>query len=137
MVQSFHFIKPNTIFPIINDQVQHKLMRNDAYIYFKPTGWKTEREFLKPVAITPDAYFYSGSTYKFLEVDNVQRWHINVGKMEKYQQFKKSGGFQKQMGYFPPIVWVVRFEVRKTKLKALAKEMDLFCEVYLHDEIKL
>ncbi len=119
----------------VNNQVQHKLMRNDAYIYFKPTGWKSEREFLKPVAITPDAYFYSGSTYKFLEVDNVQKWYTNVKKMEKYKAFKESGVFQKQLGYFPTIVWVVRFEVRKEKLKSLAKEMNLFCEIYLHEEI--
>lgn len=121
----------------VNDQLQHKLMRNDAYIYFKPTGWKAEREFKEPVAITPDAYFLSGSSYKFLEVDNVQKWYVNVGKMETYKKFKDSGTFQKQLRYFPPVIWVVKFESRKGKLKQLAKDLDVFCDVYLHDEIKL
>lgn len=120
-----------------SNQVQHKIMRNDAYIYFKPTGWKAEREFKKPVAITADAYFLSGSTYKFLEVDNIQNWHVNVAKMEKYKKFKDSGLIQKQLKYFPTIVWVVKFEIRKEKLKELAKELNLFCEIYLHDEIKV
>lgn len=119
-----------------SDQVTHKLMRNDAYVYFKPTEWKPEREFIKPVAITPDAYFFSGSTYKFLEVDNTQKWKVNVGKMEKYKRLKESRVFQRQYNYFPPIIWIVKFETRKKKLKELAKEMDLHCEIYMHEEIK-
>lgn len=120
-----------------NDKVQHKLMRNDAYIYFRPDGWKAEREFTKPVSITSDAYFLSGLTYKFLEVDNIQTWHVNVTKMEKYKKFKDSGMIQKQLKYFPTIIWIVKFETRKEKLKQLAKDLNLFCEIYLHDEIKI
>lgn len=120
-----------------SDQVTHKLMRNDAYIYFKPDKWYPEREFLKPVPIIPDAYFKSGSSYKFLEVDNTQKWHVNVKKMETYKKLKDSGAFQKKYNYFPCVVWIVKFESRKKKLKELAKKMNLFCEVYMYDEIKL
>lgn len=120
-----------------NDQVQHKLMRNDAYIYFKPREWYPERKFLKPIEFIPDAFFYSGSSYKFLEVDNVQTWKTNVEKMNVYKDIKNTGAFQIQYGKFPTIVWVVRYEVRKDKIKKLAKELDLFCEVYLHDEIRM
>ncbi|WP_327605716.1 replication-relaxation family protein [Virgibacillus tibetensis] len=120
------------------DQTTHKLMRNDAYIYFKPTEWKIEQEIkVRTVTVVPDAYFYSGSSYKFLEVDNTQKWNINVKKMENYKSLKETKAFQKQYKYFPPIIWVVKLESRKPKIKALAKEMDLFCEVYLHEEIKL
>lgn len=121
----------------INDQLPHKLMRNDAYIYFRPDGWKAERKFEKPVKIISDAYFLSNKKYKFLEIDNVQKWHVNVGKMESYKKFQKSGICQKQLGYFPTVIWVVRFESRKTKLLQLARELNVICDVYLHDEIKL
>lgn len=120
----------------VNDQLQHKLMRNDAYIYFKPQGWKSEREFKKPVAITPDAYFLSNGKYKFLEVDNTQKWNENFKKMEKYKQLQESEVFQKQLGYFPVVVWIVRFESRKDKLLQLVKCLKIPCEIYLHDEIK-
>lgn len=120
-----------------NEKVQHKLMRNDAYIYFKPTEWYLERKFLKPIEFQPDVFFYSGSSYKFLEVDNVQTWHKNIEKMNTYKDIKNTGAFQIQYGKFPTIVWVVRYEVRKDKIKKLAKELNLFCEVYLHDEIRM
>ncbi|MDC3414247.1 replication-relaxation family protein [Terrihalobacillus insolitus] len=120
-----------------SDQINHKLMRNDAHIYFNPTNWKIEQEIkVRDVIVVPDAFFYSGSSYKFLEVDNTQKWHVNVTKMEQYKKLKDTGAFQQQYGHFPAIVWVVKFESRKEKLKKLAKEMDLVCDIYLHDEIK-
>lgn len=118
-----------------NEQIHHKLMRNDAFIYFKPDGWVSEREFKRPVSITPDAYFYRNSKYYFLEIDNVQKWYNNVKKMDKYKQLKDSGIFQKQIGYFPTIVWVVKFEVRKHRLAQLARELNLSCDIFLHNEI--
>lgn len=121
----------------MNDQLQHKLMRNDAYIYFKPKGWIAERKFEKPVSITPDAYFLQNNKYKFLEVDNVQKWSENIKKMETYKTLEKSGVFQRQLNYFPAVVWVIKFESRKEKIKKLARELNLICEVYSHDEIKL
>jgi len=122
-----------------NNQVQHKLMRNDAYIYFKPTKWFSEQEIKvgKKLFIRPDAFFYSGSSYKFLEVDNVQKWHENVNKMNLYKDIKNTGAFQMKYGKFPILVWVVKYEVREEKMKKLASELGLFCEVYSHEEIKL
>ncbi len=122
----------------INDQLQHKLMRNDAYIYFKPTDWAAEQEIkVRNITVVPDAFFFSGSSHKFLEVDNVQKWNENVKKMEQYKALKETKAFQQHYGKYPTIVWVVKYEARKPKLKELAKEMDLFCEVYMHEEILL
>lgn len=118
-----------------NNQIQHRIMRNDAYIYFNPTGWISERKFEKPVAITADAYFKYNDKYHFLEVDHTQGWHKNVDKLERYKQFKECGVFQKQLGYFPVIVWVMKYDSRKEKLLELAREMKLQCKVFLHDEI--
>src|SRR5699024_9239741 len=118
-----------------NDQLNHKLMLNDAYIYFKPTKWYPEREFLKPVKIIPDAFFYSSSSYKFLEVYNTQKMNVNKTKFESYKRAKDTSAFQNKYGYFPSLIWVTKFESRKGKLKELARKNNLFCEVYLHDEV--
>lgn len=119
----------------LNDQLTHKLMRNDAYIYFNPEGWASEREFKKPVAITSDAYFVVKGRYYFLEVDNVQKWHVNVGKLEKYQALQQSGIFRKELGYFPTLIWVVKHVSRKERLAKVAREKKLICDIYLHEEI--
>src|SRR5690606_8940321 len=120
-----------------NNQIQHKLMRNDAYIYFKPSKWFPEQEIkVGNLLIKPDAFLYSGSSYKFLEVDNVQTWKTNIEKMNLYKDIKNTGAFQSRYCKFPTIVWVVKYEVRKDKIKKLAKDLDLFCEVFLHDEIR-
>lgn len=124
--------------PKLDSQIHHKLMRSDAYIYFKPTKWHMEREVIVgDLAITPDALYYSGSSWKFLEVDNTQKMVVNKNKMKTYQKIKKTQAFQKKYGYFPPVIWVTKYEIRKKKLKNLAKELNLFCEVYYQDEIKL
>lgn len=121
-----------------NDQVIHKLMRNDSYIYFNPTQWVAEQEIaVGKIVVQPDAYFYSGSSYKFLEVDNTQKWQVNVKKMESYKKLKDTGAFQQKNGKFPTLIWVIKFDSRKDKLKELAKKMGVFCEIYHHDEIKL
>lgn len=119
-----------------SNQITHKLMRNDAYIYFKPTEWWPEQEVeVGKVKVNPDAFLYSGSSYKFLEVDNMQRWYINKQKFENYKRLHRTGAFQKKYGKFPTLLWVVKYESRKPKLKELAEEYDLFCEVYTNEEV--
>ena len=72
-----------------SDQLTHKLMRNDAYIYFKPSKWITEQAIeVRNINVVPDAFFFSGSSYKFLEVDREQRWNVNVKKFEDYSELK-------------------------------------------------
>lgn len=121
----------------LSNQLEHKIMRNEAYVYFRPTTWVTEKEFkIGSLSVIPDAFFYSGSSYKFLEVDNTQRWNVNVEKMETYKKIKATNAFQVQYGKFPVLVWVVKFKSRKEKLLELAKKHNLHIDVYLYDEIK-
>jgi len=100
-----------------NSHIHHKLMRNDAYVYFRPQKWKNEQEVsIGSVTITPDAYFKT-DRFSFLEVDNTQKWHVNEKKIENYQKFYDTGAFQRELGYFPELVWVVKNESRVSKLK--------------------
>lgn len=120
-----------------NNQAMHKIMRNDAFIYLQPEKWSIEQEFkYKDIFVRPDAYIYKNG-YQFMEVDNTQRWHINVKKMRNYKRLKDTGVFQKQVNYFPVIIWVIKYESRKDKLKVLANELGLSIKVYMHDEIKI
>lgn len=124
----------------VSDQLTHKLMRNDAYIYFRPTDWRAEMEIGRGnISVIPDAFFFSGSSYKFLEVDNEQRWHVNKRKFEEYRQLKDANLFQRDKRFrkFPTLVWIVKYDSRIPKLKELAKESKIACKVYSHKEVVL
>ncbi|WP_179107128.1 replication-relaxation family protein [Sediminibacillus massiliensis] len=111
--------------------VEHRIIRNDVYIKYRPDKWFPETEIkVKGVKVLPDAVFQSGMTYKILEVDRTQRWYKNKKKMEDYAKLKETGAFQKQYGHFPTIIWVVDMESRIPKIKQLGKELGLLCEVY-------
>lgn len=117
--------------------VEHRLLRNDAYIYFKPIHWQSEIEFnVMGITIIPDAFFYSGMTYKFLEIDRKQRWYKNVEKIERYAEIKKTKAFQKEYKHFPNLIWVVEMESRIKKIKSLCNKNGLHCEVFSVNQIK-
>ena len=119
-----------------SDQITHKLIRNDAYIYFKPTIWLTEKEIeVRGVKVIPDAFFRDNYGYKFLEIDNEQRWLNNVKKFEEYSALKKTNAFQRKYGRFPTLVWVVKYKSRMKRLEELAEKFDLKCEIYHHKEV--
>ncbi|WP_228409432.1 replication-relaxation family protein [Radiobacillus deserti] len=120
----------------VNEQLTHKLMRNDAYIYFEPHKWLVEQEVkVMNISVKPDAYFVIGNSRHFLEVDNTQKWNVNVKKMKYYRKLKETNAFQQKYGSFPSIVWVIKHESRKDKLMKVADELELNINVYVHDEI--
>jgi hypothetical protein len=117
--------------------VEHRLLRNDVYIHYRPTKWETETEYsVGDITIIPDAFFLSGITYKFLEVDRTQRWYINRKKLVTYSNLKQTKAYQKKYGHFPTLVWVVEIESRKPKIKTLCNELNLHCEVYTKGELQ-
>ncbi len=117
--------------------VEHRLLRNDAYIYYKPTKWQPEIELkVGSVAVYPDALFYSGMTYKFLEVDRTQRWYKNVEKIEEYVELKETKALQQEYKHFPALIWIAEMESRISRIEALCKKKDLHCEVFSVKQIK-
>lgn len=117
--------------------VNHRLLRNDAYIYYRPSEWQAEVEMeYRNIMITPDAFFKSGMTYKFLEVDITQQWYKNLEKLSNYAKMRDVGIFQKQYGHFPLLVWVVEIESRVNKIKNECARLNLPCEVFTSSQIK-
>jgi hypothetical protein len=119
-------------------QVEHILMRNDLFLYFRPIEWRIE----EPVSvgefkIIPDVIgckkMLDRRRYFFVEIDNAQRWTNNLTKLKHYKRLKEYGTFQEQFGYFPNLVWLTKSSVRAAELR---KYKDLTMEIYEWEEIK-
>lgn len=117
--------------------VEHRLLRNDVYIYYRPSEWQPEIELkVGNVSVYPDALFYSGMTYKFLEVDRTQRWYKNVEKIKDYAKLKETRALQHEYKHFPALIWVVEMESRINKIKTTCDKYGLYCEVFSIKQIK-
>lgn len=118
------------------NQVNHFLMRADAYIHFKPEDWKNEaRVIVKDVVtIIPDAYFRYELKRHFLEIDHLQHMSKNKEKIERYKKLRDTGTFQERLKYFPRLIWVTTTENRKKQLTEWCNGLDVV--VYLWSDIK-
>lgn len=117
-------------------QANHYLMRNDAYIYYRPEAWKNEQRFLidgKPLVIA-DAYFQYKLRRYFLEVDHLQHMTKNRDKIERYKRLKATGALQERLKYFPRLVWVTVTESRKKQLLEWCEGLETV--VHLWEDIK-
>lgn len=124
-----------------SNQVNHFLMRNDVYIYYRAEDWKTEMLINAKndkgevtVTLTPDAYYRHNLKRHFLEADHLQHMQKNREKIERYKKFKTTGIFQRDLKYFPTLVWVTMTESRKKQLLEWCDGLETV--VHLWDEIK-
>ena len=117
-----------------NGNVQHIVMRNDLWLYFKcPSDWRNEIKISnQETSIVADSVFMLNGFYHFLEVDNLQTMKENRAKINRYKSLLES--LVKQFGYYPTIVWLTTTEHRR---KQLEKSCDgLKVKVYTVDDIK-
>jgi hypothetical protein len=97
-------------------QIDHVLLRNDVYIYYRPKVWRTERPIMvnNEVFLIPDVTMELNNEVVFLEVDVTQKMIQNKKKIQRYaelqERMKKSG---KKM---PLVIWVTISEYRRSKL---------------------
>jgi hypothetical protein len=106
-----------------NSLVNHVIMRNDFYIYSGyPHDWQNEiRVKDDDYTIICDAYFKRHGRYHFLEVDSFQKMSENKKKVERYAGLMKNGAVEKQLGYFPQLLWLTTTELRRKQLTELCK----------------
>lgn len=121
-------------------QYRHFLMRNDLYIYLnKPNVWEPEYNIdIDGIKVIPDVMFTGPvageERYFFGEIDNEQIISTNLNKIRKYKQLKDTKVYQKELGYFPTLVWVVRTERRKKDLLKYGEGLKQ--QIYLWGEIR-
>jgi hypothetical protein len=108
-----------------NSLVNHVIMRNDFYIYSGyPHQWENEiRVKDDDYTIICDAYFKRNGRYHFLEVDSLQKMSENKKKVERYVGLMKNGAVEKQLGYFPQLLWLTTTELRRKQLMDLCKNI--------------
>ncbi|WP_263624251.1 replication-relaxation family protein [Cytobacillus kochii] len=124
--------------------VDHHLLRNDMYIYFKyPSDWRIEERITfrfnqgltyKETSITPDATFTLQQIFHFLEVDRTQSMIENKKKIKQYQLL--SPIIEKQFKHRPKIVFYTTTKHRASILKKCCSDAGVECVVYTTDDIR-
>ncbi len=109
-------------------QLQHRIIRNDFLLYYKPSNFEFEKEIL----IGEHSYGICDAVLSdnvILEVDNEQTWSENKNKLDRYAMlFKILKGYE--------LFWVIKYELRKEMFLDLMKELGIPGRVYLWNEIR-
>ncbi len=113
--------------------VDHHLLRNDMYLYFKcPHDWKAEQKITfkyknglsyKESSIIPDATFTLHNIFHFLEVDRTQSMSENKKKINQYKLL--SPAIEEQFKHKPILVFYTTTESRKGLLEKLCSDVGL------------
>ncbi len=109
--------------------VQHFLIRNQLYIYWKrPKSWENEvKMVIGKESIVADAMFKYKDAKVFVEVDVSQPMATNSRKIEKYAKMLRNS----QEPFF--LIWVTELESRRATLNRLMNGLP--GQVYTLNEI--
>jgi hypothetical protein len=123
---------------LTDGNIQHTLMRNDAYIFFNmPSTWEKEKRTKiktdKEILLIPDAYFNAGGTHYFIEADRTQSMEKNKEKLQHYYHLQNIFRLKKEP--IPKIYFITTTEARSKRLQALVKETNTDVMVLLHTDI--
>lgn len=114
--------------------VPHFIIRNSAYIRFRPSQWLSEAKIQWGDSIVvPDAFYVLNQQHYFLEVDCTQSMKQNQKKIDQYKSLKESGLYQKKYGTFPTVMFVTTTEHRQKRLRSYLD--GLKAEVLLHKDL--
>lgn len=113
----------------------HTLLRNEVYIWAKPSLWKQEQAIKwQGKTLVPDALYQKDQMY-FLEIDLTQSMAINKQKIALYSELRDSGLFQKQFScQFPIVQFVTTTEYRQKQLRSKLNKLQ--SEVLLHHDLR-
>lgn len=71
------------------------------------------------VNLIVDAWFKTGGRYHFLEVDSTQKMAENRTKINSYRELQQRGVIERDVGYFPVLLWLTASDYRKKQLQKL------------------
>lgn len=119
--------------------IEHILMRNDLYIYFRcPKTWQNElplsmRHGMEKVKIVPDAIFHEGNQYYMVEIDRTQTMRKNKKKIDQYEKLKT--GFMQQFSKEPILIFYTLTENRKKMIQDYCKGK-VKCKAFTINDLK-
>ncbi len=122
-------------------QLEHKLMRNDMYMYYDfPETWQTEHKIQwkdrnrKGHTLISDAFFYQDKSYFFVEVDHKQSMSKNMEKIDLYSHLFPV--LEKEYGVDCALLFYTTTEIRKQRLMKYCEEKGVVCGVFTKEDMQ-
>lgn len=115
------------------NHVQHTVMRNEFWLFFKcPQDWKNEIKISNGAnTVVTDSMFTRNGFQYFLEVDNIQKMKVNREKVQRYKNLMPS--LIQKFGYNPTLIWLTTTELRRKQLEEACEGLKY--QVYTMDDI--
>ncbi|OOG90331.1 hypothetical protein BTH41_03329 [Bacillus mycoides] len=118
-------------------QLQHILMRNEAWMWLGFPEWKTEQtiEFStggQRYQIIPDATYFDDKVPHFVEIDRMQHMKANEHKIQLYGHITDI--YKRQNAIVPVIIFFTLSDYRQSKLEQYAVKQNVFLRTFImHD----
>lgn len=121
-----------------SSQLQHILMRNEAWMWLGFPEWKTEQtiEFStggQRYQIIPDATYFDDKVPHFVEIDRMQHMKANEHKIQLYGHITDI--YKRQNAIVPVIIFFTLSDYRQSKLEQYAVKQNVFMRTFVMDDI--
>ncbi len=115
-------------------QLEHILLRNEAWMWLNFPDWKTEQVITlryqgEEKTIVPDAFFTKDNVPHFVEIDRLQHMKVNEKKIQYYAYLTKI--YQKQQNKVPILLFFTISDCREKKLESEAIKYGVYVQTYL------
>ncbi|ARJ25845.1 hypothetical protein B7492_32955 (plasmid) [Bacillus mycoides] len=119
-------------------QLEHILLRNEAWMWLDFPDWKTEQVIKfryqnEEKIIVPDAYFLIDQVPHFVEIDRLQHMKNNEEKIHYYSLIAKL--YKKQKDIVPNILFFTISDYREKKLESYGMKYNVYVRTFLLKEV--
>ncbi|MGR5989218.1 replication-relaxation family protein [Bacillus paranthracis] len=119
-------------------QLEHILLRNEAWMWLDFPNWKTEQVITlryqgEEKTIVPDAFFMKDNVPHFVEVDRLQHMKVNETKIQYYAYLTNI--YQKQQQIKPIIIFCTISDCREKQLMNYALKHNVYVQTYLLQDV--
>ncbi|PGU16079.1 replication-relaxation family protein [Bacillus thuringiensis] len=119
-------------------QLEHTLLRNEAWMWLDFPDWKTEQVIKfryqnEEKIIVPDAYYIVDKVPHFVEIDRLQHMKNNEEKIHYYSLIAKL--YKKQKNIVPNILFFTISDYREKKLESYGIKYNVYVRTFLLKEV--
>ncbi|MGR5899413.1 replication-relaxation family protein [Bacillus cereus] len=119
-------------------QLEHILLRNEAWMWLDFPNWKTEQVITlryqgEEKTIVPDAFFMKDNVPHFVEVDRLQHMKVNEKKLQYYAYLTNI--YQKRQQIKPIIIFCTISDCREKQLMNYALKHNVYVQTYLLQDV--